>query len=439
MRLWTGLVGLLLAMQPGVAHAGSFDVFGYGARGMALGGAMTAVCDDYTAVYYNPAGLSRRDVAQFGTDLYVALPSLDLTPTTELTDPSYAPASPPVQNGAGIGAVFPILDALNLGVAIQVPWDHLLSIELLDPQIPQWYRYDALPGKVQLGAGLGYRVLPWLHVGLGVQSLAALDGGAEIELDPANEQIGRRDLGLELIHTVSPTAGIVVEPPFAPGLTAALSYRGALHLNFGLPILFHMGESLDLTIAASGIALYTPHEFNAGLSWDLAKSTNAPLILTADMSWSRWSLAPRPSVEFYLDLEGELVSGAGAEDLLDFRVGSEPAPDFRDTVTVRGGAQWTPIHHLALRTGYAYRPSALGPATGFSNYVDSDAHMLSLGAATQFPNPIEATSRPLTLEFATQLILLDDFDVKQETRGPVGDFGGGGHLLTFALTARQEF
>ena len=114
----------------------------------------------FESVYYNPAGLSRRDVGQLGTDFYMAVPSLAITPRSPVQDPAYTPSVPPVHNGAGIGAVFVLADRLNLGVAVQVPLDHLLSVELLDPQVPQWYRYDALPGKVQLAAGLAYHVLP---------------------------------------------------------------------------------------------------------------------------------------------------------------------------------------------------------------------------------------------------------------------------------------
>ena len=78
MRRLLPAIAALLVLLPGSAYAGSFDVFGYGARGIGLGGAMTATADDHTAVYYNPAGLARRDVVQLGTDIYTSVPSLNL-------------------------------------------------------------------------------------------------------------------------------------------------------------------------------------------------------------------------------------------------------------------------------------------------------------------------------------------------------------------------
>ena len=43
---------------------GNFPHLGYGARAIALGGAYTAVADDLTAIYWNPAGLAQVDAVE---------------------------------------------------------------------------------------------------------------------------------------------------------------------------------------------------------------------------------------------------------------------------------------------------------------------------------------------------------------------------------------
>lgn len=43
---------------PSLAHAAGFALFEHGNRGMAMGGAMTAVADDPSAMFWNPAGLA---------------------------------------------------------------------------------------------------------------------------------------------------------------------------------------------------------------------------------------------------------------------------------------------------------------------------------------------------------------------------------------------
>ncbi|RLD92949.1 MAG: hypothetical protein DRI93_05895 [Aquificota bacterium] len=62
MRRKSGLwVGVLLAffLSSGVVWAGNVDTYGIGAKATALGGAFTARADDFSAAYYNPAGLAQ--------------------------------------------------------------------------------------------------------------------------------------------------------------------------------------------------------------------------------------------------------------------------------------------------------------------------------------------------------------------------------------------
>ncbi|MBZ0253679.1 MAG: hypothetical protein K8I02_10100, partial [Candidatus Methylomirabilis sp.] len=49
-------MGLLVA-SAAPARASWQDLYGFGSRSMGLAGAATAAADDYSAVYYNPAGL----------------------------------------------------------------------------------------------------------------------------------------------------------------------------------------------------------------------------------------------------------------------------------------------------------------------------------------------------------------------------------------------
>src|SRR5690242_2213761 len=55
-----------------VAHANPADVFGLGSRSSALGGAVAASVDDFSAAHYNPAGiaLGEGEIFSVGTLLY---------------------------------------------------------------------------------------------------------------------------------------------------------------------------------------------------------------------------------------------------------------------------------------------------------------------------------------------------------------------------------
>ena len=99
---------------------------------------------------------------------------------------------------------------------------------------------------------------------------------------------------------------------------------------------------------------------------------------------------------------------------------------------------WPP-DAFVLRAGYGYRPTAIAPQTGFSSFVDSDAHILGAGGAVSAPDPLEIDENPVTLELGAQLILLSSQEVQKPAGSPVSGFGASGSLLTLSLTVRHDF
>ena len=60
MRRAIFLLALAAATGPGVVRANPFDLYGLGARGAALSGALTGAEADVGALYYNPASIVGR-------------------------------------------------------------------------------------------------------------------------------------------------------------------------------------------------------------------------------------------------------------------------------------------------------------------------------------------------------------------------------------------
>ena len=73
-----GLLALVAGLVPGAAFANPWDLFGYNAKAIGMGGAQVAVAKDFTATYYNPAALTAGDEANFGFGFNVAKPQLSL-------------------------------------------------------------------------------------------------------------------------------------------------------------------------------------------------------------------------------------------------------------------------------------------------------------------------------------------------------------------------
>src|SRR5258708_8986939 len=61
--------GLFLCFAPLAAGAGGFESGGLGARATGMGGAFVGVADDWTAIYWNPAGLARLKGKEVGASL----------------------------------------------------------------------------------------------------------------------------------------------------------------------------------------------------------------------------------------------------------------------------------------------------------------------------------------------------------------------------------
>lgn len=70
-------------------QAGVNDTFGVGAKAAALGGAFTAYADDFSAIHYNPAGLTQTK-GVIGT-IGLQVSDLDYEQRVKQTDTTYGP------------------------------------------------------------------------------------------------------------------------------------------------------------------------------------------------------------------------------------------------------------------------------------------------------------------------------------------------------------
>ena len=140
-----------------------------------------------------------------------------------------APHEPEDFAGFMIGAAFPlgggISDRLAIGFAAYVPTANLARGEVIDPVVPQFTRYQNLPDKFVVLAALAGRITDWLSVGGGVQVLAALEGGLDLEIELANRRVTSQAIGVDVPLVASPTAGL-------RGLGITFILAGLMSLGF---------------------------------------------------------------------------------------------------------------------------------------------------------------------------------------------------------------
>ncbi len=103
----------------GPASASMLELYGFQPRAASMAGAHTSVADDFTAVFYNPAGLALNRRVVTGAGYLVALPSLGV----QLANPVEGvatPVEPQAMHGVTVGALFPLGAALDDRIAIGV-------------------------------------------------------------------------------------------------------------------------------------------------------------------------------------------------------------------------------------------------------------------------------------------------------------------------------
>ncbi len=437
--LCTFLCAFLCISVSSEAFAGAYDLFGVGARAQAMGGAMTAAADDWSAAYYNPALLTEKQTFSFGASFQLTDPAIKIT----TGNPSAKVTPPPLFDGIGLGLLFPIggkvKDHVAVGLLMFVPGQAFVQTDFQDASVPHFYMYQSQPGVFQLFPTLGIRILDWLSIGGGVSLLASLAGSGNISLDIANNRLPLKELKVALQLNAAPVAGIAVKP--VHGLSLGIAYRGQNSLPITLPVSLGIeGLDANLNLVVKGVTQWTPHTFDFGASYLIEP---AKLRIAAALEYALWSAAPDPTIFIGVSLTGADVEKAGLSGLLDApSKGNERAVDLAasNTLGVRAGLEYNPTWFFALRGGYNYRPTPLPLQTSGTNFLDSNVHTLSLGVGFQFRDPVQIFSEPIALDFTGQVGILESREHDKATSDdPVGNIMTSGAIWGFSVGVRYTF
>jgi long-subunit fatty acid transport protein len=332
------------------------------------------------------------------------------------------------------GGVFE--NRLAFGFAVYLPSLNIVRAEALDPQTPHFYLYQNLPDQTVILSSFAYRPWRWLSIGAGIQVLANVFGEATMDLHVLQGTFEKRDFEMSLIPKVAATAGVWLNP--MDELRIGLSYRQALDLTFGLPAPIQLGDSLALDLELGGRVLYSPHQFGLGVSYEMH---NPDVVVSAQVDYAMWSLAPDPSPRVSVDLSGTLVDGLGLGRALDISTKNTSIRlGFRDTWTPRLGVEWTTTSWLQVRGGYFFRPSPAPRATGTTSYLDNSVHGFSGGVTFMFDDPFQVHPNPVDLSLAGQVGWLPNQHVaKDSEEDGVGDLEHGGLTYSLAISLTHTY
>jgi len=358
----TVALGALTAVAIGASYAAasSPDLFGLGARGQAMAGAVASTASGFESTFHNPAGLAfdRRPTFALGYQLA----TFDL----ESNGAAVATRSAPVLS-IGFGVPLPFGGALEdrvaLGLGFNIPQRSILIADIARPGEPTFVLVGNRAQTVSVLGSLAVRIADELAVGLGALALARLVG--DIQVEPSIEGTLGTRVRDELLADYAFIGGLTARP--TGWLSIALTYRQASRADFDLPISADLGSRFDIPLPVldvRGTAQFDP----ASVALEVSAHPTPWLLLALGATWRQWSAFPLP-----------IVTTAAPEG-----TPPQPPPDFSDTWVVRFGAEADlaldgPDLRLQPRLGFAWEPSPVPEQRGFHNHLDSDRAIFGLG------------------------------------------------------------
>ena len=352
-----------------MAWAGGFYVPEIGTRALGMAGAMTADAGSPAAVFHNPAGLSGVHGTQIELSAALIFPEI-----SHFRRPSPDPGTGAesrwdgIKNSNRLGAV-PFAGAavdlgvpdLSFGLAVFVPFGASVNYPAAGAQ--RFVVTDIALRTIYAGPALAYRVTPRLSLGVSVSYVYA-----DFHLRQSNalqfvtgdpEATPNPDPGVE------GTTNLEARDRFSLGLGGGIQY-GLPEDAFTVGISALLPTTLDLrgdaVVANPSIAAVNQDAQDAGRPAlpagrrgdGFATRLALPLILRAgmvvrpsdqvslalDVNWQRWSTTQKLVIDFDNEYPLLLTPGATLSDVvMDNR--------WRDTLTVRLGAEVTPDAHPA--------------------------------------------------------------------------------------------
>ena len=432
-------LGLLLAATASAQMDQVFEEQGVSPRDTAMGNAFSGVANDYTAAYYNPAGLFQVRKTQISVGYKYIQPVLYLRmPTAYGMNFTDYPNTRLLTLGLTSDLNFPrflnpkITSRVSFGLAIAIS-NYLKSFTTyIAPEVPYFARYsDRQVALLSIYAGLSIKITDWLAVGASmVPATVTKLSAAVLTLTDLQHMkwTSRQAIISRSVTIAKPVVGVMFKPPvwwFRDHLSIGLVWRDEVQGDDGTgksraftQLVFADGTSYKNIPYADnpvyGLTGFSPTQVTLGFGvYPIHGMT-----IAVDETWKRWSRWRN-----FMHLH--------------------PSPLWNDTFQTRIGIEhvWTFnymwVYSVAVRGGWYYEPSPVPDRPSSWNLLDNDKHVVSAGMGMEIGHVLGFFTAPVTFDLAYQQHIL-----QQRTDANQGDdlfprMRYGGYL--YALSASFTF
>jgi long-chain fatty acid transport protein len=338
-----------------LALANGLNLNSLGSRALSMGGAFVGLADDYSAIFWNPAGMAQFDkryLGFYGTDVIPSGSYLLQRPTQGglLTVVDAKTQSKHYLSGL-LAYYHPINDYLVAGIGLYVParlgsaWDGDDFTNLSDGTAYEW---ESKIGLVTISPGVSYKISEMISVGAtlninyGMFSMKRWAGSAD-EFDFGQYEMNLKGWGF------GATAGVLVKASDMLSFGATIRTPSRVKFSGDASI-----SNIDLIgyKETSEAETVSPHiTFPLWIAGGVAFRPLPGLTLTGDLQWTQWSTLDEVELKFIDQSWSDFMAQSGENKM---------HLEWEDALQVRFGAEYMLRENLALRGGYYYDPS---PAT----------------------------------------------------------------------------
>ena len=346
-----------ICVLPSFAPANGFNLNGLGSRAQGMGGAFVSIANDFSAVFWNPAGAAGFRAETFGFSLADVVPRATLG-----LDLGQVPENPPFEAKTATshylnflaGYYKPVSSNVVLGVGIGTPSSQGMMWNGSDLSVltngnaydlsSRLYVFSFSPMvAVKLSEWVSIGAAINVHIGTFSLKMPAGTSSFPISIDPVD--LGQYEENMTG-WGFGATFGLLVKPADALGIgltvrtPSTITFDGSARMSN--MTLFMLPGSSDLRRK-----IISPLSIAGGVSFQASER----LLLSADVQWTQWSKLDVIRTTFMDPVWAQLTSLEGR----DVRV-----LDWKDATQIRFGAEYAVNSSTAVRIGYTYDP-APGP------------------------------------------------------------------------------
>jgi long-chain fatty acid transport protein len=334
------LTAALIALAGISLSANGLNLNGIGSKAIAMGGAFIGQADDYSAIFWNPAGLTQMKSSS------ISLFATDLIPSGTYVFPAYhidAKTQAGMYPSGAIGYFKPINEKLLIGIAAYVPagtgakWNGE-DLKVLTKNVA--YKWESFVAVITVSPAIAYKFSDMFSM------------GATLNLDYGLMKIKRGSLGQYSEDLSGFALGATFGAMFKPidRLSIGLTLRTPVKAKFS-------GEAEMAGAAAIGQSTTSDAEREATLPlWlglGLSFKATDKLTINADAQYSNWKKIAAIGIT-YDDAAWQALK---AHPQLGAAFNNDFVLNWADKIQYRFGLEYALCSKLALRAGYYHDPS----------------------------------------------------------------------------------